>query len=53
MTDFLDRKRGEIAARIAELRPLVEEYRLLQAAASALELVDSRTVAGSDFPGVS
>jgi hypothetical protein len=46
MTEFLDRKRGEIAARIAELRPLIEEYRLLQAAASALDLIDAQTVPG-------
>jgi hypothetical protein len=43
MSDFLARKRGEIAVRIAELRPVVEEYWLLQAAFSALDLVDGPT----------
>jgi hypothetical protein len=52
MTDFLDRKRGEIAARIAELRPLVEEYRLLQAAASALDIVNGQAPAGVELPGL-
>lgn len=37
MTDFLDEKRQEINDRLAELKPLVEEYRRLEAAASALE----------------
>ncbi|HEY3865134.1 MAG TPA: hypothetical protein VGL54_03495 [Solirubrobacteraceae bacterium] len=36
MTDFLDVKRGEITARLKELAPLVDEYRRLEAAASAL-----------------
>jgi hypothetical protein len=53
MTDFLDRKRGEIAARLAELRPLVEEYRLLLAAASALDLVVGESASGTDLPSVS
>ena len=35
-TDFLDEKRREIAERLAELRPLVDEYARLQAAADAL-----------------
>lgn len=37
MTDFLDEKRHEIAARLNELAPLVEEYNRLSAAAAALE----------------
>lgn len=37
MADFLDEKRTEIAARLTELRPLVDEYERLRAAASALE----------------
>lgn len=37
MTDFLDEKRQEITARLKELKPLVEEYQRLEAAASALE----------------
>lgn len=41
MTDFLETKRNEIAKRLAELKPLVEEYSALQAAATALEGVPS------------
>lgn len=37
MPDFLDEKRQEIAARLKELKPLVEEYGRLEAAASALD----------------
>jgi len=36
-TDFLDEKRHEIAARLKELRPLVDEYKRLDAAAAALD----------------
>jgi len=36
MADFLDAKRQEIQARLEELKPLVEEYRLLEAADQAL-----------------
>ena len=36
MGDFLDEKRREIGDRLAELRPLVDEFDRLQAAASAL-----------------
>ena len=43
--DFLDQKRHEIAARLKELRPLVEEYRRLEAAAAALEGVPTLTPA--------
>ena len=35
--DFLDEKRSEIGARLKELRPLVDEYKRLEAAASALD----------------
>jgi hypothetical protein len=35
--DFLDSKRREIAERLRELKPLVEEFHKLEAAASALE----------------
>jgi hypothetical protein len=35
--DFLDEKRNEIGARLKELRPLVEEYQRLEAAATALD----------------
>ncbi len=37
VTDFLDEKRREITDRLAELGPMVEEYRRLEAAASALD----------------
>ena len=36
MVEFLDEKRNEIDARLKELRPLVDEYRRLEAAAAAL-----------------
>jgi hypothetical protein len=36
MADFLDEKRKEIQARLKELKPLVDEYQLLQAADEAL-----------------
>ncbi len=36
MSDFLDTKRKEIAARLRELEPLVDEYRQLEAAQTAL-----------------
>jgi hypothetical protein len=35
-TDFLDEKRSEIGARLTELKPLVDEYQRLEAAAAAL-----------------
>jgi CRP-like cAMP-binding protein len=35
--DLLDEKRHEIAARLKELRPLVDEYQRLDAAAAALD----------------
>ena len=39
MTDFLDEKRQEITNRLKELKPLVDEYTRLEAAASALAAV--------------
>ncbi|HTC59007.1 MAG TPA: hypothetical protein VK691_02705 [Solirubrobacteraceae bacterium] len=36
MTDFLDEKRREINDRLAELKPLIDEYTRLQDAAAAL-----------------
>ncbi|MGH2864461.1 MAG: hypothetical protein ACRDJX_04335 [Solirubrobacteraceae bacterium] len=36
MTDFLDEKRQEITSRLKELKPLVDEYTRLEAAAAAL-----------------
>ena len=37
MTDFLDEKRQEIAQRLKELKPLVDEHNRLEAAAVALQ----------------
>ncbi len=37
MTDFLDEKHREITDRLAELKPLVEEYQRLEAAVVALD----------------
>jgi hypothetical protein len=47
VTDFLDEKRKEITARLKELKPLVEEYQRLEAAASALDGVGGSTAAAS------
>jgi hypothetical protein len=45
VTDFLDEKRREIADRLAELGPLVEEYHRLEAAAAALVGIGGKAVA--------
>jgi hypothetical protein len=37
MTDFLEEKKREINARLKELKPLVDEYHRLEAAAAALD----------------
>ncbi|HEY2283718.1 MAG TPA: hypothetical protein VGH60_09240 [Solirubrobacteraceae bacterium] len=50
MTDFLDEKRREITDRLAELGPLVEEYRRLEAAASALDGIGGRSTAAAAAP---
>jgi hypothetical protein len=42
MADFLEEKKREIASRLKELRPLVDEYHRLEAAAAALEGVPER-----------
>jgi ribosomal protein S25 len=47
VTDFLDEKRQEITARLKELKPLVEEYRRLEAAASALDGVGGSAAVAS------
>ena len=44
MTDFLDEKRKEIADRLKELKPLVDEYHRLEAAAGALAGVGGSAV---------
>jgi hypothetical protein len=46
VTDFLETKRDEIAARIKELEPLVREYRTLEAAAAALAGLPGDPVSG-------
>jgi hypothetical protein len=43
VNDFLDTKRKEIADRLAELKPLVDEYHRLEAASAALEGLSSGT----------
>ena len=48
MADFLDEKKREIDARLKELRPLVEEFHRLEAAAAALDGVGSP--AGASAP---
>lgn len=54
MTDFLDLKRKEITNRLAELGPLVEEYRRLEAAAAALAgVAGGTTAAGATAAGTS
>ncbi|HWG08299.1 MAG TPA: hypothetical protein VN672_04750 [Solirubrobacteraceae bacterium] len=47
MTDFLDEKRKEISDRLKELKPAVDEYNRLEAAASALEGVGGRAAASA------
>jgi hypothetical protein len=51
MADFLDEKRNEIGARLKELRPLVDEYQRLEAAAAALDGVPTRTAATNGSAG--
>ena len=41
MADFLEQKKREIEARLKELKPLVEEYHRLEAAAAALSGVSA------------
>lgn len=47
MTDFLDVKRREISDRLKELEPAVDEYKRLEAAASALAKVGAATPAAA------
>jgi hypothetical protein len=51
MADFLDEKRNEIGARLKELKPLVEEYQRLEAAAAALDGVPLRTGSNGNGSG--
>jgi len=50
VTDFLDEKRQEIQGRMAELRPLIDEYQRLEAAASALEGVGGASSTATAAP---
>ena len=50
MPDFLDEKRSEIAARLKELKPLVDEYARLEAAAAALAGVSAPAAAPAPRP---
>ncbi len=50
MTDFLDEKRKEIADRLKELKPAVDEYNRLEAAASALQGVGGTATATTAAP---
>ncbi len=50
MTDFLEEKKKEIAARLEELRPLVEEYERLEAASRALDGLGSNGAAAPSAP---
>lgn len=45
MTDFLDVKLKEIRDRLRELKPMVDEYHRLEAAATALEGMNGSTAA--------
>jgi hypothetical protein len=47
MADFLDEKRKEIRARLQELKPLVDEYHRLEAAARALDGVGTTTTSSA------
>jgi hypothetical protein len=47
VTDFLDEKRREITDRLKELKPLVDEYTRLEAAASALAGVGGSTASAA------
>ena len=50
MTDFLDEKRQEIAQRLKELKPSVDEYTRLEAAAAALQGVGGGTATATATP---
>ncbi len=47
MTDFLDEKRQEITSRLKELKPLVDEFNRLEAAATALAGVIGSAASGA------
>ncbi len=51
MTDFLQQKRAEITKRLDELRPLLDEYQRLEAAAAALEQVGAASASATRAAG--
>jgi hypothetical protein len=51
VADFLDVKLKEIQDRLRELKPMVDEYRRLEAAASALETMDGGGAGRRRAPG--
>jgi CRP-like cAMP-binding protein len=50
MPDFLEEKKREIDARLKELRPLIDEYQRLEAAAAALQGVSGATNSRASAP---
>ncbi|MGH2917927.1 MAG: winged helix-turn-helix transcriptional regulator [Solirubrobacteraceae bacterium] len=50
MADFLDEKRSEIGSRLKELKPLVDEYNRLEAAAAALDGVSGNGASAAPRP---
>jgi hypothetical protein len=50
VADFLEEKRREIQARLKELRPVVDEYRRLEAAERALSGVGNSRAASATTP---
>jgi CRP-like cAMP-binding protein len=50
MADFLEEKKNEINARLKELRPLVDEYHRLEAAAAALDGLPANGAGASAAP---
>jgi hypothetical protein len=53
VTDFLDEKRREINDRLAELKPLIDEYTRLEAAATALAGVGGSAPRAAAAPATS
>jgi hypothetical protein len=50
MPDFLEEKKREIDARLKELRPLVDEFHRLEAAAAALQGVGGASTSSTSAP---
>jgi hypothetical protein len=51
VSDFLDEKRKEITDQLDRLKPIVEEYRRLEAAVAALERIPASTANGASAAG--